>query len=348
MFVAVNELHRIGYIHRDLKPENFLIDTSGHIKLTDFGLSKGQLNPMRVESLRGKLESVQSAARIHYTAKERRSLHNTWRAEHMTRAFSLVGSPDYMAPEIITNAQHHAKSDVYSEGYDYLVDYWSLGCILFEFLCGYPPFAAPSIEEVWTNVYHWQEVLERPVYEGKDAEFNLSDESWNLITELVAHRHKRLGSILQVQHHPWFADFNQQITVGVNSNVRQSSQKQAEQLLWTHLRTVNTIQPPFIPALKNEADHSHFDDFSDPRGLEIYKEVYEKQQRLEQEESRTGGSTLEQQEQLKKAFVGFTFRHKNAVGWQDVMSQVPALPKEEDAFAKYRRLYQHQPAQPNF
>ena len=41
MIMAVNELHKLGYIHRDLKPENFLIDKYGHVKLTDFGLSKG-------------------------------------------------------------------------------------------------------------------------------------------------------------------------------------------------------------------------------------------------------------------------------------------------------------------
>lgn len=71
MFAAVNELHKLGYIHRDLKPEvcrpsigtsplanlpqNFLVDSTGHVKLTDFGLATGALNPRLIESLKIKV-----------------------------------------------------------------------------------------------------------------------------------------------------------------------------------------------------------------------------------------------------------------------------------------------------
>jgi len=58
MFLAVNALHKLGYIHRDLKPENFLIGADGHIKLTDFGLSSGILAGERIESMRMKLDAV--------------------------------------------------------------------------------------------------------------------------------------------------------------------------------------------------------------------------------------------------------------------------------------------------
>lgn len=58
MFMAVNALHKLGYIHRDLKPENFLIGADGHIKLTDFGLSSGILAGDRIESMRLKLDAV--------------------------------------------------------------------------------------------------------------------------------------------------------------------------------------------------------------------------------------------------------------------------------------------------
>lgn len=96
-----------------------------------------------------------------------------------------MGSPDYMAPEVLVNN---------NSGYGLAVDYWSVGCILFEMLCGkllyktclilkkgYPPFTAPTNDEVWINVFHWKKVLERPCYEGDDEEFNLTDEGWNLI-----------------------------------------------------------------------------------------------------------------------------------------------------------------------
>jgi cell cycle protein kinase DBF2 len=55
MCSSVFELHKMGYLHRDLKPENFLLDASGHIKLTDFGLSRGQLSNEVIDGLRKKV-----------------------------------------------------------------------------------------------------------------------------------------------------------------------------------------------------------------------------------------------------------------------------------------------------
>ncbi|KAG0230396.1 hypothetical protein BGX31_005855 [Mortierella sp. GBA43] len=258
MVLAIDALHQQGYIHRDLKPENFLIDPTGHLKLTDFGLSKGQLAESRIEAMKATLSEVRSRMEptfpvlrrgggggssilIHHSGggglegallKSKRlggaggsfanlngilhrspshlagngscsNLNNLpgtgtgtgggggggtpqqarqhgfqtrqpkeYRNEGIRRAFSIVGSADYMAPEILAN-----------KGYDFGVDYWSLGCILFEFLCGYSPFQAEDTRQTCVNVWHWRKVLQRPVYDTiENLEFNLSNEAWDLIT----------------------------------------------------------------------------------------------------------------------------------------------------------------------
>lgn len=79
MFTSVNALHELGYIHRDLKPENFLIDSTGHIKLTDFGLSAGKLAPERMESMKMKLEKVKDMDIPERSTTERRNAYRTLR-----------------------------------------------------------------------------------------------------------------------------------------------------------------------------------------------------------------------------------------------------------------------------
>ncbi|MCO5574672.1 hypothetical protein L7F22_028462 [Adiantum nelumboides] len=82
MFVAVNELHALGYIHRDLKPENFLVDSTGHIKLTDFGLAAGALNPG--ESSRSRVDWTPSRTLHSSTARRTRDRACTRRCERRT------------------------------------------------------------------------------------------------------------------------------------------------------------------------------------------------------------------------------------------------------------------------
>jgi serine/threonine protein kinase len=80
-----------------------------------------------------------------------------------------------MAPEVLR-----------AKPYSYSVDYWSLGCIFFEFLAGFPPFSGSSPEETWTNLKNWTKVLRRPEYDRpEDLIFNLSDVAWDAVTRFA-------------------------------------------------------------------------------------------------------------------------------------------------------------------
>lgn len=269
MIACVDSLHQLGYIHRDLKPENFLIDSSGHVKLTDFGLAAGMLNPVKIESMRVKLEEVGNTPvpfgrpMEQRSVAERREGYQSLRRREVNYAKSIVGSPDYMAPEVLKG-----------EEYDFTVDYWSLGCMLFEALAGYPPFAGATVDETWQNLKRWQKVLRKPQYE--DPNYFLSKRTWDLITRLVAAKTSRFRDIKEIHEHEYFAEVDFQ---------RLREQK-----------------PPFVPELDSETDAGYFDDFSNEADMAKYKEVHDKQKALEE--------MAERGEQMGKGlFVGFTFRY---------------------------------------
>ncbi|KAI9732078.1 MAG: hypothetical protein M1818_007673 [Claussenomyces sp. TS43310] len=274
MFCAVDALHQLGYIHRDLKPENFLIDATGHVKLTDFGLAAGMLAPGKIESMRRKLEQVGETAvpfgkpMDQRTVAERRDDYRSMRDRNINYAKSIVGSPDYMAPEVL-------KGDEY----DFSVDYWSLGCMLFEALTGFPPFAGATVDETWKNLKHWRDVLKRPTWE--DPNYFISNRTWNFITSLIASKSKRFDSIKAVYGHHYFAEVD-----------------------WATLREQCA---PFVPQLDSETDAGYFDDFSSEADMAKYKEVHDKQAALENMADRDDAMN-------KAVFVGFTFKHRKPAG----------------------------------
>ncbi|KAL6856685.1 protein kinase [Trichoderma novae-zelandiae] len=288
MFCAVDALHQLGYIHRDLKPENFLVDSTGHVKLTDFGLAAGVLAPSKIESMRLKLEQA-SETPVPFgkpigqrTVAERRESYRTMRENDVNYAKSIVGSPDYMAPEVLRG-----------EEYDYTVDYWSLGCMLFEALTGFPPFAGATPDETWRNLKHWKDVLKRPVWE--DPTYFLSNRTWSFITTCINSRAKRFSIIKDIYAHPYFSEVD-----------------------WNTLRQTRA---PFVPELDSETDAGYFDDFGNDADMAKYKEVHDKQAALE--------SMAEREEEMSKSlFVGFTFRHRKPAT-EDGVSPRKRIPTDD-------------------
>lgn len=198
MFCAVNALHELGYTHRDLKPENFLIDATGHIKLTDFGLAAGTVSNERIESMKIRLEEVKNLEFPAFTERsieDRRKIYHNMRKTEINYANSMVGSPDYMALEVLEGKK-----------YDFTVDYWSLGCMLFESLVGYTPFSGSSTNETYENLRYWKKTLRRPRTEDRRAAF--SDRTWDLITRLIADPINRVRSFEQVRKMSYFAEIN--------------------------------------------------------------------------------------------------------------------------------------------
>ncbi|XP_012980736.2 microtubule-associated serine/threonine-protein kinase 3 isoform X2 [Mesocricetus auratus] len=165
--LALEYLHNYGIVHRDLKPDNLLITSLGHIKLTDFGLSKIGLMSMATNLYEGHIE------------KDAREFVDK----------QVCGTPEYIAPEVI-----------FRQGYGKPVDWWAMGIILYEFLVGCVPFFGDTPEELFGQV-----VSDEIVWpEGDEA---LPADAQDLITRLLRQSPmERLGTggTHEVKQHPFF------------------------------------------------------------------------------------------------------------------------------------------------
>ncbi|RVE69096.1 hypothetical protein OJAV_G00074460 [Oryzias javanicus] len=167
--LALEYLHNYGIVHRDLKPDNLLITSIGHIKLTDFGLSKMGLMSLTTNLYEGHIEKD-------------------------TREFldkQVCGTPEYIAPEVILR-----------QGYGKPVDWWAMGIILYEFLVGCVPFFGDTPEELFGQVI--TDDIDWP--DGDDA---LPVDAQHLISSLLQRNPLvRLGTggTFEVKQHSFFTE----------------------------------------------------------------------------------------------------------------------------------------------
>ena len=190
---ALEYLHKRSIVYRDLKPENLLVDHEGYIKVVDFGFAK----------------------------------------KVTEKTFTLCGTPEYLAPELVLGKGHNKG-----------VDYWAFGVLIYEMLAGVSPFADSE------GCDHM--IICKNIVRGR-LEFpkKFPDKAKDMISKLlVRDSHQRFGCLkrgaMDIKDHPWFSGIN-----------------------WRHL-DYKKIDAPWIPEISDPLDTSNFDDYEEDDSIEPY------------------------------------------------------------------------------
>ncbi|CAL2029313.1 unnamed protein product [Caenorhabditis brenneri] len=226
---AIEYVHSVGFIHRDLKPDNILIDQHGHIKLTDFGLCTGLrwTHDRRYYGPENDHQRVDSFSLPPEVGANDRSVKvlNVRQQTRRKTAHSLVGTGNYMAPEVIAKTGHTQSCD-----------WWSTGVILYEMVFGRVPFHDDVPGGTQHRIKNWRQYLDL-TYCG-----NLSKECLMMVQQLICDVSTRLGSrggAAQVKQHPWFKGID-----------------------WENLRKLRADYI-YIPRVAHDEDTSNFETFQD-------------------------------------------------------------------------------------